>query len=55
MDPKIIEFSTETGWEWCIQLFSVGWIILTLVTLIMIFAILIITLILLIKKLRKKN
>ena len=55
MDPKIIEFSFVSGWEWFIQLFSIGWIILILVTSVMIFAILVITFILLIRKLKKKN
>lgn len=48
MDSKIIEFSIETGWEWFIQLFALGFIVL-------IFAILILVFILLIKKLKKKN
>lgn len=48
MDSKIIEFSIETGWEWFIQLFSLGLIAL-------IFAILILVFILLIRKLKKKN
>lgn len=55
MDSKIIEFSIETGWEWFIQLFSIGWIIFILATSVMIFAILVITFILLIRKLKKKN
>lgn len=48
MDSKIIEFSIETGWEWFIQLFALGFIVL-------IFAILILVFILLIRKLKKKN
>lgn len=48
MDSKIIEFSIETGWEWFIQLFALGFIAL-------IFAILVLVFILLIRKLRKKN